>query len=219
MLAGVVRGAAIAVFALGIAVVATSAFADKAVNDDPESTSSKTVFITSQMFDGALGGLEGADDKCNQAAAAAGLSGTFKAWLSNSSTGPADRFVRAELPYVRTDGVRIADHWTDLVTCDQGPGKKECLDAPLKVDENGSHLGGFLLQAWSSTGADGTPGTLVMGPVVNCADWTKSDPVVELMGATGQARLMGLDQLDPDWTGVTGVAGCYVPLHLYCFEQ
>ena len=216
MPAGMFPGVAVAVLALGAAVAATAAFADNPANDP---ASSKTVFITSQTFTGALGGLEGADDKCNRAAAAAGLSGTFKAWLSTSSTGPADRFTRSEVPYVRTDGVSIADHWTDLVTCDQGPGKKECLDAPVKVDENGTAHGGFLLQAWSNTRVDGTPGTPVMGAGVNCREWMAADPVIELMGATGQGRLMGLDQLDPDWTGITGVAGCYVPLHLFCFEQ
>ena len=42
-------------------------------------------FVTSQSWaGGALGGLAGADAKCNAAAVAAGLGGTYVAWLSDS---------------------------------------------------------------------------------------------------------------------------------------
>ena len=42
------------------------------------------IFPTSQLFDGNLGGLSGADEKCDQAASDAGLpsTGTYTAWLS-----------------------------------------------------------------------------------------------------------------------------------------
>src|SRR5207248_2675590 len=43
----------------------------------------KRVFVTSVMYDGNLGGLAGADAKCQARATAASLSGTYKAWLSD----------------------------------------------------------------------------------------------------------------------------------------
>src|SRR5262249_42934796 len=42
----------------------------------------KRVFVTSTTHDGNLGGLDGADAICASLAANAGLSGTYKAWLS-----------------------------------------------------------------------------------------------------------------------------------------
>src|SRR6185312_12286239 len=42
----------------------------------------KCAFVTSQSYDGNLGGTAGADATCASAATAAGLTGTFAAWLS-----------------------------------------------------------------------------------------------------------------------------------------
>ncbi len=205
--------------ALGLCLipVARPAFAgDEPKASQPEAV--KTVFITSHSFDGNLGSLAGADEKCGQAAAAAGLTGTFKAWLSDSETGPADRFVHAQVPYVRTDGIRIADDWDDLVSCTEGPGGKECLDAPFTVDENGTDHKDFLVQAWSNTGTDGKPGNPLMGNLVNCANWTTNDAAVAMWGTTGQAKYSAR-QLGARWTGTIVVADCRFPYRLYCFEQ
>ena len=79
----------------------------------------KTVFVTSGAFDGdtdtGAGGLAGADDICNAAAMAASLAGTYTAWLSDSVTDARDRVTQATIPYVRTDGVRIAVDLADVV--------------------------------------------------------------------------------------------------------
>jgi hypothetical protein len=203
--------------ALGLVPAARPAFAGDEPTVSPPKEG-KTVFVTSQIFDGDLGGLAGADEKCNQAAAAAGLKGTFKAWLSDSETGPADRFVHAQVPYVRTDGVPIADNWDDLVACTSGPGENACLDAPFTVDENGTDLKDFLVQTWSNTGTDGKPGNPLTGSLVNCANWTTNDPEVAMWGTTGQAKFSA-HQLDADWTGTSGVGDCRYPYRLYCFEQ
>jgi hypothetical protein len=55
------------------------------------SYSDLVVFTTKAVFDGDLGGLAGADAKCNTYAKAAGLSGTFRAWLSDSGTDAISR--------------------------------------------------------------------------------------------------------------------------------
>jgi hypothetical protein len=66
----------------------------------------KRVFVTSTGYPGNLGGLAGADAKCQERATAAGLGGTFKAWLSAAGTGnsAAERLTHATVPYVRVDG-------------------------------------------------------------------------------------------------------------------
>ena len=48
----------------------------------------KTVFISSVQYTGALGGLLGADLRCNNLARNANLSGVYKAWLSDTSNSP-----------------------------------------------------------------------------------------------------------------------------------
>lgn len=75
----------------------------------------KIIFLTSAYYTGNLGGLAGADEKCQTAATSAGLPGTYKAWLSNSSTSAADRWTHSNLAYVRTDGEIIAADWANLV--------------------------------------------------------------------------------------------------------
>ena len=77
----------------------------------------KIVFVTRQDFTGNLGGLSGADDKCNTAATAGGLPGTYTAWLSDSGNDAKDRVTQSALPYLRTDGVRVADNFADILNC------------------------------------------------------------------------------------------------------
>ena len=52
------------------------------------------VFVTSQTFTGNLGGIAGADQKCQDLADAAGLPGIYKAWLADSdpASAPAQPF-------------------------------------------------------------------------------------------------------------------------------
>ena len=57
----------------------------------PASCNPCKVFVTSTVHDGNLGGLVGADAICNSLASAAGLAGTYKAWLSDGSGWPRCR--------------------------------------------------------------------------------------------------------------------------------
>jgi len=49
------------------------------------------VFVTRSEYDANMGGLAGADQRCQSSAAAAGLGGTYRAWLSDSATDAKDR--------------------------------------------------------------------------------------------------------------------------------
>jgi hypothetical protein len=207
----------------------------------------KTVFLSSQTFAGSeIGGIVGADAICNALANAAGLYGQYKAWLSDSkralgsvpnddilvlnavqsdfATSPLGRFNRADVPYVRTDGVQVADDWFALTTCDGGTG--QCLDAAIVFDEHGLPAPGtaeseFGAAVWSSTGTDGL---LEGGSATNndtdatCNDW---EPDLDLantrLPAFGIARL---DVLDQDWTNNPSFGDpCNSKKHIYCFEQ
>ena len=61
-----------------------------------------TMFITDNQFTGDLGGLDGADDKCQgEADGADDLAGTYRAWLSDFTGSPSTRFeTQAAFPYV-----------------------------------------------------------------------------------------------------------------------
>jgi hypothetical protein len=59
-------------------------------------------FVSGTKFTGALGGLIGADQQCAALAGAAGLSGTYRAWLSDDTGSPATRFTPSTVPYVHT---------------------------------------------------------------------------------------------------------------------
>lgn len=53
-----------------------------------------------------LGGVGGADAICAAEAAAAGLEGTFLAWLSDATHSPKDRPPQSTGPYVLPDDTR-----------------------------------------------------------------------------------------------------------------
>jgi len=73
------------------------------------------MFVTSTTYTpGALGGLAGADAECQARADAAGLSGTYVAWLSTSTIDARERLAGAR-GWLRTDGVPFADTVNGLV--------------------------------------------------------------------------------------------------------
>ena len=95
------------------AVALLTAIAGSAYADQHE----KTVFITSAKFKGNLGGLAGADDKCQAEAddpASIVPSGTYLAWLSDGTDSPDTRFTKSAHPYILLDGTKIAENYTDL---------------------------------------------------------------------------------------------------------
>ncbi len=57
-----------------------------------------------------MGGLVGADAACQQRAAVAGLTGTYKAWLADATSSPATRLTHHLGPYQLTTGVIPAQY-------------------------------------------------------------------------------------------------------------
>lgn len=89
-------------------------------------------FVTSQTWaPGDLGGLDGADQKCMDAAAAGGHEGTFVAWLSSGNGSAVERMQGAQ-GWVRPDGLVIADDLDALVRSD--------FRYPFNLDETGARI-------------------------------------------------------------------------------
>jgi hypothetical protein len=162
--------------------------------------SSKTVFVTLESYDGNLGGLAGADAKCQALADRSGLvSGVYKAWLSDTRVDARDRLTHHLGPYRRSDGALVALNWNDLVD--------GALANPINISELVEPVAGAT--TWTAT----TPaGTLTSGPPGStCDDWTSNS-------APGGANT-GLHNLQiSSWTQASGSV-CEQTTRLYCFEQ
>jgi hypothetical protein len=156
------------------------------------------VFLSSVRYDGNLGGLSGADAKCQGLAAAAGLPGSYKAWLSDSTSAPISRFTPSSGPYRLLNGTTIAANWTELTD--------GTLAAPINVTETGGGVG-EPARVWTHTRITGDAGG---SPDAHCANWSTS---------TGVEGNWGIATVNlASWTDA-GEASCTNPSHLYCFQQ
>lgn len=161
----------------------------------------KRVFITASAVSPNLGGLSGADSLCTSRARAAGLPGDYKAWLSDDATSARDRLTRASIPYVRLDGIVVANNFTDLID--------GSIQAPISITENGTPVsgGGFTIFAWTGTRPDGTS-----EPGRNCSGWRDA--------TNASSALAGVLQTGASWSSIQNI-GCagFGSDHLYCLQQ
>ena len=159
------------------------------------------VFVTSETWNGNLGGLSGADAKCQAAASSVGLTGEWKAWLSTPGNGNAakERLYPYDdsLPVSLLNGSIVANNWSDLLDGQ--------LNTHIRIKENGQFLPlGEGTTVYTGTNADG-----MLRENSHCAEWSFSS-------GTG---LYGLaSDTDPDWTEFTQ-GTCGSERHLYCFEN
>ncbi len=177
---------------------------------DSECMGESIAFITSQTYSGDLGGLSGADKKCQGLADNAGLHGTYKAWLSDSSTAVKDRFSHSSRPYYRVDGEKIADNWEDLTTCDD---PYNCIDAPIQIDENGDNV--YIEEVFTYTKSDGSINDETH--VGECDGWTYGanqppEDRLETYGANSHST-------GEKWTRYADNHRCDWYARLYCFSQ
>jgi len=132
----------------------------------------KTVFVTSVRFDGNLGGLQGADDKCQAQAddpASIVPSGTYLAWLSDGVDSPDTRFTKSFHPYQLPDGSRIAENYTDLTD--------GSIQQFINIDSTGKTVGQNPF--WTGTNEDGTTAQQFR----TCTGWV--DPYTNARGMLG----------------------------------
>jgi hypothetical protein len=165
------------------------------------------VFVTNSTWNGNLGGLAGADAKCQAAANAAGLGSTrtiWKAWLSTNVTNASSRLYHSNIPYKRIDGAVVANNWADLTD--------GSLQNPINVTEYGSTIGRFQEKlVWTGTNYTG----LSLYSPYSCNNWLST-------ASNGHAGTS--NKTDVQWTLFSTPAGIY-PFYcgnlfrLYCFEQ
>lgn len=157
-----------------------------------------TVFVTSVAYSANMGGLSGADANCAARAAVgsltAGLTGTWRAILSDATTSASVRLSLGNVPIKNTNGNTVASSRTDLWD--------GSLNSAIHYSESG---GSVVASVWTGTAADGTK---LGGP---CSSWT----------ATGGSLPVGnSDAVDYEWiTNLdTLIGGCAGTLRLYCIN-
>jgi len=165
---------------------------------------SKKVFLTSALYSGNLGGLAGADMLCQNLAITAGLSGTFKAWLSDSNQSPYSRFTHPTQNYVRVDGVLVAIGWQGITS--------GIIQNPINVTEIGTIVNDNTNGAWTNTMDTGLAWTASANGT--CTDWTS-----ENTSQNTEVILGSNMHTDYGWTWGFYSFSCQAHYRLYCFEQ
>lgn len=164
-------------------------------------TPAKRAFVTSVVFDdGYLAGIAGANAICQDRAQAAGLSGTWRAWVSSDTIDAVDNIgCSEEKTYQRLDGAILADSCSDLTD--------GSLDNPLNITENLSPASYYF--TWTGTNRFG------QNEGDSCKGWATSsfqkDGQVGYIFATSY---WWTEAFDARCDGASiGAAG------LYCFEN
>ena len=176
----------------------------------------KYVFVTSEVFEGNLGGIfegknstglaTGAHAICNTLAGTAGLPGTYKAWIADDKNSPDTMFEKSDIPYVLADGkTQIADNYADLTDC-----SGSCLDYPIVVVETGRIYNGET-EVWTNVAPNGTASGKSIAD--SCGAWTGKSPATG--GASGRTGQIGITK---SWTAGATIS-CSSWRRLYCFEQ
>ena len=151
-------------------------------------------FVTSTLHtpDEIGSDLSGGDQICMEHAAAAGLAGTYVAFVSSSTVAARDRISTAR-GWVRTDGSPFLDRVEDL---DIGR-----IYQPLELDELGEVVGN-INGVITNTKNDGTPGN-----VDDCNDYTTMTGSVDVGSPTATSG---------GWVATTSIL-CNQTDRLYCF--
>lgn len=180
---------------------------DAAEDGADASTGAKRVFVTSKVYTGNLGGLAGADAKCQGLADAAKLGGTYKAWLADSKQRVSTRFSAAGLtgPWTLVDGTPVAADFAQLTkgTLFHALDLTELRGAPPATTAKCSTR---TTSAWSEGSQE--------PPLSQCLDWAG-------LPATGQSEY-GIPTVTKGWQADTcGAFGaqCLKTAALFCFEQ
>jgi len=159
----------------------------------PQPSMPNFAFVTSATFTGgAVGGLDGADSKCQDAADEAGRPGTYRAWLSLPDNHARDRLGDAS-GWIRTDDRPFA---TDVPQIVDGR-----FFYPPVLDEHGVFTAG---RVWTGTNI----GMAEPAGSDFCGNWTSDDGAsVGLTGDLGAG---------PGWWTAFDIWPCDMPAHLVC---
>ena len=160
-------------------------------------SSGKRIFVTATSYIGGnLGGLAGADAKCNLSAQGATLGGTWKAWLSDFPTNAIDRITDVGPWFLVGTTTKVFNNKANLTT------------VPLQAinrNEQGNVVDSAnYIPVWTGTESDGTKA------LNTCSSWTD----VLSRGSTGYV------QMASGWTAPgAGTLSCASSHQIYCIEQ
>jgi hypothetical protein len=185
----------------------------RCINNDCVVAEEYRVFVTKETFPGNFGAgysrVEGGDKKCQEAANTAGLSGTWRAWLSSREYSPSGDYItpiyrlyHSDKPYVLLDGTIVANNWADLI--------KGSLRHYIDVNEYGDKVTSSPFFAWTATQNDGT------GLTKNCNYWSSSSS--DWSANVGTFVLHPCEDCPGSWSD-SGSTPCNENNRLYCFEQ
>ncbi len=176
---------------------ATCAFtmsADETVNLTV--TANNFVFVTSTTYTGDFGGQTAGDALCQGRATAAGLPGTYQAWLSTSTSGAGARLAATGANgWIRVDGLPFTSSVASLTKDFQ----VYYPPVPEMTTSGNPDFTGYVQTGTSANGTAVSGGT--------CGDWTSTAG-----NAGGGSTYAGAG----GWTLVE-LYGCSVPMSLYCF--
>jgi hypothetical protein len=175
----------------------------------PKPDGSKRIFVTDDVFTGALGGLSGADAKCQAEADAASLGGRYVAWLGSANASAPSRFTPHWGPYVLVTGDVVATSFSTLKSGQlEHAIDRTAAGREPRHSRGKTYCGGNLV--WTATKAYGEYSG------ADCKGWTSASeeanpwpsPALGIAGATSA-----------QWTSWCYGMTCNLEAHLYCIEQ
>jgi hypothetical protein len=167
---------------------------------DGGTSTSTLVFVMPAPTNHNWGNAASQDGTCQAAAKAAGRTGTWTAWLSDSKTSPAQRFAQSTGDYVLVDGTVVAHGWSGLTS--------GTILHTINVKADGTSVAAGGGNVWTGTKTDGTYcGT-------DCKDWTSNT-------ATDTACAGNTSKSDVSWSTMPSGDTCGAAANefLYCFQQ
>jgi len=165
-----------------------------------QSSSVGTIFVTKNYWSGAMGGLNGMYEKCQVSANYAGLSGTWIALASDLNTQAKDRI--PDTAYYLLNGNMIASSKADLFD--------RTIITAINVDEYGNKVPDSTV--WTATKYSGVP---LPGWSMNCHDWSWiSEGYVGGIGSTSRNDYGWIDIGDGSGSGKP----CDQTSKIYCIR-
>jgi hypothetical protein len=167
----------------------------------------KIVFVSADQYPTNLGGTAPYHAACQAEAAAAGLPGTYKAWISTGATkdNPAATFNQSTVPYVQPDSTltEVASNWGTFATYTH----------MNDLQENPHGVAYGQIAVITGTYADGTASPY------NCSGWTSNDMSIFYDGGITGLPGDGSSTTD-NWSYIGPYAGeCGFNEYLYCVQQ
>ncbi|MCH9684790.1 MAG: hypothetical protein K0V04_25365 [Deltaproteobacteria bacterium] len=160
----------------------------------------RRVFLSSALYTGAMGGVQGADASCQALADAATLGGTWLAFLFDT-TYTFDSYPQAGGPFITLDGEIVATDWLDLTD--------GTIASPIDRTEYGTVL---TVGVW--TGLFEGPGATTDNW---CYGWTSAGGQCR-PGQLDECGGIGLSHHTDSWWDGSPLDTCAQLNHLYCIE-